>query len=702
MTSLKPFVLLMLAFGIINAFGISDYLYPSEPNTSVQFKNFTLDGTPYSIVSISGSDTFLLRGAEIVTDKSDIESILKSYYSTYFFPSSGEMENLTNLIQAYNASRNDGQKFRGKEEYICRGSIFIDGRVTWNRQPITCRNETDDDLCKMAANLMFQYLSSSTGAPPVASPADLYPSIKEFGFASYGTDYILANDISLLEAAESDQSKMSDALAYLKNSTPQLSIYKGQMENNLFTLTKNRTVDAKHWGLCPDISLNGSVLDDISASVKALSDKMVPYDNRDTVSKAIADNTAARLVYLKNINQAQYFNDLFSGLNASGTDAISLGKSAILHVSSDILSSKLEKLIALQTTIPEDISAKDFTNLDSDISQYKNLTQELRNLSNSALGAYNDARNAKIAANSILLMLETKDSDFVTLKSLGVLQNETEDLNARFRDGLTTEELAALASNYSSIETRARPLLDNNRQLPATRVLTLFRSFARKVNVGIAKMAAKTDVIAPTDVPKGSAPLGAFSALVLLSFASIALVIFLFIFSSFRFSVPKTGHILGVAFLCALIALIGFTLFMFLFLGKTSTDANLQEFITDFNTKNDTSIFLDLSNVSSISDTKAMQNCASVLSDSLEDKNKTWTLYTLTSSSCTRTPEQGANSSMSVSDCMNISSTVPSSFVLSYSPKNEVPKFTVIYQNKALIKGNQDYYDSCPIVAFFS
>ncbi len=702
MASLKPFVLLLLAFGIISAFSVSDYLRPTEAKAVVQFTNFTLGNTSYSIVSINGANTFLLSNGNIVPAKPDIQAALKSYYSTYYLPSPVDLENLQTLIQSYNYSRNDGGVFKGQEESACLGSLFIDGRVPWDGQPVVCRNESDDALCQVAANLMFQYLSAATGGTaPVAAPSDLYAPIQLFGFASYGTSTILNTDTSMLEAAEADPTKTFDALTYMENTTPQLAIYKAEMENNLFTLTVNGTTNQNHWGICPDISLNGSALSAINTTVTAMSVKTAPYQNLDSTSTAIANNTATRLAYFNDKTQAQTYGTRFASLNASGSAAITLGQSAVAHVSSADLSSDLDNLTALQATIPEDIAANDFTNLDSELSQYGNLTIEVKNLSSSALDSYNKALNAKTSANSMLLMVETSDSNFVTMNTLGVLQNETQDLDARFRDGLTPSQFDALASNYTAIESSATPLLNDSEQPPATRLLAMFRGFTRRVNVGIDNIAVQTD-ISPQSIPKGIVPLGAFSALVLLSFSSIAILAFLYIFSSIRFSVPKTGHILAVAFLCAMIALASFTVFMFIFLGKTSTDANLQEFMSDFSTKNSTAIFIDLSNTSSVSDANAMQSCASILADSLEAQNKTWSMYTITPSACTLTPEKGANSSLAVGTCANLSGSAPSSFVLSYSQTDQVPKFTIIYQDKALIQGNADYYNSCPLVAFFN
>jgi hypothetical protein len=701
MASLKSFALLIVVLGLVSSINMTDYLYPSETAATVSYNNFTLDSVQYSIVQVDGVNTFVLKGNDIITDQSEIKSTLQSYYASNYLPSKEELEELQSLVDSYNESRNNGQKFKGKEETVCQSVLFIDGHIKDSSQkPIYCRNESDNASCVLASKMMYQYLSSVNG-PPVSSPNDLLAPIKLFGFADYGTDVILAQYDARLEAAEKDPAQVSDTLSYIKNTVPNLSIYKNQMEDFLFTFNKNKTTDSQHWGLCPDIDLNDSALDQVNALVANLTAKIAPYDNRDSVSAQIAGNTAARLDYLKNDNMLKYYSNLFSPLNSSGDVAIKLARSTLAHVSSPLLSAKLEQLTALQSTIPEDISNKNFTTLDADLSEYKNLTIDVNVLSQSAISSYDAAKNAKNSANSVLLILQTKDSDPVTMKALGLLINETEDINAKFRDGLTVAELDAVSSNYSSIEERAKPLLDGERQMPATKVLLMFRGFARKVNTGLANVAIKTNVISPQDIPKGVVPLGAFSALVLISFASIALLFFLYIFSSFRFTVPKTGHILGAAFLCAMMALLGFTIFMYLFLGKTSTDANLQEFLADFNSRNNTSIFVDVSNIS-LSDSKAMQSCASVLADSMAKRNKTWTLYTMNSGNCIKTSQSGANTSLTVDECMNLSSNAPSSFVLSYSDKNQVPKFAIIYQSKAQINGNQDYYDSCPIVSLFS
>jgi hypothetical protein len=261
--------------------------------------------------------------------------------------------------------------------------------------------------------------------------------------------------------------------------------------------------------------------------------------------------------------------------------------------------------------------------------------------------------------------------------------------------------LMALGDKYTQIEVKAHALLVNEQDLPTTKLMQLFRGFARKINTGIAEVAGKTDIIRPQDIPKGFLPLGLFSAILFFSFASIALLCFLYVFANFRFSVPKTSHILAAAFLCLMVLLLGFAAFMYLFLGKTSNDATLSEYLADFNSRNSTAIIVDLGN-SSLSDAQAMRSCAFTLADSIAKKNKTWAIYTMTATTCTQNSYDGKNASLTLDQCQAELNGTPSSFLLSYSPTNEPPRFSVIYQNEAEIHGNMEYYASCPIVALFN
>src|SRR5262249_41387132 len=142
-----------------------------------------------------------------------------------------------------------------------------------------------------------------------------------------------------------------------------------------------------------------------------------------------------------------YYSDIFNSANQSGAASISLGQEALKHVQNKTLSDKLDSLKSLHQTIPQDITNRDFNTTDADIALYKNLTAQVQNGSLIIIGQYNETRNAKNIENSLILVLQTKDLDAVSQKSLDLLVNKTSDVDTRFRDGITLSQLSDLEAN---------------------------------------------------------------------------------------------------------------------------------------------------------------------------------------------------------------------------------------------------------------
>jgi hypothetical protein len=700
MTSQKVAYVLLALVALSSAFSVDDYLYSYEDSPSVTYENFTQNGKQYSIISLDGEDALMLENGKLMNDSSEIDSVLELYYLSQYYPSDDEVDDLMDLLEAYNDSRNDGHKFPDKEEYVCREIIFIDGRVKDGGQPIFCRDESDDENCKKASMLMFQFLSSVSGTPPVSSPSALVDPLKEFGFASYGTDRILDDLDSKFEDAESDRAKMMTALQDTQDAIPDLEDYLEDLEDSQWGWTAQKGCDQNHWCLCPDIDLNDSHLEDIEDQVDDLIDKIGPFDQFAEVSAQIYTQSMDRHHYATVEKKAADHLEDFQELEEDGAAAISLGDEAVSHVSNYSLSLNLSKLRSLHTDIPDDIEDREFNTTEDDIEEYEELIDYVNDVSFLMLQQYNATLDAKHETDSIVVLLEARDLDPVSKESLEVLENHTADLDAEFRDGLTIEELKSLEVEYKSVRDEAQNLLSTETEAPATQVLLLFRGFARNVNTGIAGFAEKTEIIEREEIPQSPVTLGLFSGLVFLSLASIALLVFLYVVATTRFSIPQTSHILASAFFSVLLLLLSFSVFMFLFLGKTSTDATLTEFLTDFESKEETAIAVDLRNAS-YSDSLAMASCAEDLAKSMGDQNKSWTLYKISGNTCTQeTPD--ANATLDTNECLADMGNASSAFMLGYSDTNEPPKFSVIYTNKAEIKANYDYYESCPLVALFS
>ena len=702
MISHKCMAFLLLLISLSLAFDATQYFYPTEEDVNVYYTNFSLNGYDYAIVTFNGQDTFLLKDDVPVSNEQEIKDTISQYYLEQFYPTDEELDTVRGLIDSYNESRNNGQKFKGKEEYVCREVLFIDGRVKYGKDPIYCRNEGDEEFCEYSAMLMYQFLSSVAEVPPVGSPQDLLEPIETFGFASYGTDDILNEIVGKLDAAETDSTKMYDALDTAGGSIEDLEGYMDDMEDSLFTWTDQRACDSQHWCLCPDIDLDENALEDLQDEVEVLLEKMGPYGNYETVASNIYTNSISRIDYSETESSATEYLNAFKALNQSGADALALGEEATTHVSNATLEQKYDDLRYLQASIPDNIEARDFTTMEEDLASYEGLLGEVSDGASVLIDQYNKTKEAKNAANSLVIILETKDLDPMSMESLELLRNSSGDLDARFRDGLTLAQLADLEVEYNELVDRGQDLLKTESDMPSTRVLLLFRGFARNVNEGIANVAEDSEVIAPKEISDNKLlTLGFFSTLLFLSLGSLVVLTFLYIIATTKFVIPQTGKILASAFISIFVLLLGFSIFTYLFLNKTSSEATLTEFLTEFDTKSSAAIVVDLQDAS-YADAQAMTECAGSLSDTFEQQNKSWVIYRHSTSSCTMVDAQGKETSLSVAECEEKIDTEESSFELAYSPSNEPPKFSIIYENKAEINANLDYYESCPLASLIS
>lgn len=720
MASLKTAFMVLLLLGVLSAFNVDTYIYLTEKNVTVSYTNFTLDGDNYSLVTLNGANTFLLKNDEALRNTSDIESAMHDYYAQQYYPSDDEIANLTALIKKFNDSRNNGYDFKNKEEYICRNDVFLNDKMTifgtpaqlaLYGTPVICTNSScttrvecrnNYSCTRLASVLVSAYCENLN----LCSGTDALKFVTDFSMASYDMDGILGNYTAML--GNLSQDNVAATLDYIKSTTATLKADSLKVESTPFRTPRlNDSADRAActgvcYATCPSLDLDQAATDQIGALATTLSNKVAPLKNYQIYASQLASASAARFDYAKIESAEAYYTDLFHGLNASGTQAIVLGQQARSHVSNMTLNANLDQLMALQASIPEDLANRNFTTTDSDMAAYRNSTAVVMNISLSLLGEYNSTLNAKNTADSLLLMLQTKDNlDPSALETFGILQNRTADLDASFKDGYTVDQLRTLRLKYVNVTGDAQDLLTSENEVPAAKAVVLFRGFARRVNAGISKFAVATKLGDTQSIV--SNPLlsfGSFSTIVFLSLTALSLLFFLYIFVSVSLDVPQSKFILGAAFLCTLVIFLGFCIFLYLFLDKTSVAATFTEFLSDFSSRNSTSIVLDLRNVS-YSDAQSMVSCADSLSGVFASDNKTWDIYTVTPSSCIEKQQAGGNVSMTVDACLASAANQSSAFMLSYSSKNQPPKFSIIYKSEADISANSDYYKSCPLVALF-
>ncbi len=701
MSSQKVALIVVLMIGVLFAFSPSDYIYRNETASGITYSNFTYSGSMYSIVSFASTPTFMLKDGNMVTNQTDIATVLKSYYLQTYYPSDDEMNSMRALVKQFNDSRNNGYDFKNKEEYVCRDDVLLsNGKISISGAPVRC---ADNASCQKVAMILYSVYGEGLN---LGGPAVLLQPVEDFTLSSIAMDSILANYTSMLNSM--DESNVYSTINYIHNTTDKLKSYSLKIESTIFRTPRlNDSADLKDctgkcYAICPSMDLDQNALNTLKNVTGALLTKVAPISNYNSISSNIYSSTQARLEYKETESEASKYLEGFAPYNRSANLTITLAESVLKHVSNTTLRARTDHLEALHSSIPASIGARNFTTLSADISDYQSLISSVNASATELQAVYDSAKSAKTDADALIYVMETKDIDPTTADKLLEIENATQALDASFHDGITESELMALNASYGQQILQAQDLSESEKDVPASRAVLLFRGFAREVNTGIANVAANTDVIKVQDIPSNQATtLGLFSVLVFLSFASLIVMAFLFLVASTRRDSSKIRHVLVVAFVVAIVYLMGMSLFLYLFLGKTSTDATFTEYRADLDSRNTTAVVLDLRNVS-FSDSQQMQTCASKLYGTLAGMNKTVTLYTLNPGNCNVSANGIASSSSAVDQCITDAGASPSSFVLGYSSDNAPPKFSIIYQNQAQISGNADYYSSCPLVALFS
>ncbi|MEW6723281.1 MAG: hypothetical protein AB1324_08510, partial [Candidatus Micrarchaeota archaeon] len=508
MTSLKlPALLVLLAGFALAQFNISSYLYQGENLSMVEYENFTINGTSYSLVSIGGTESFLLKNGEPVTNQTAMESVMYSYYVKTYYPSEDDLDELRELVEKFNASRNDGYDFKNKEEYVCRDDIlFSNGKINISGELVRC---TDNETCTRNALLMYAVYGDALG---LGSASVIVQPLMDFTPASLRMDELINSYRDGLDNLTDEN--MAETLQHIADTSGELRPLSLKIESTVFRTPRlNDTADRKAcefkcWAICPSFDLDQAAADDIEELSTELAEQVAPLEDYKSTTAALNNQTQSRMLYLRDENMETYYRDVFRPLNESGSEAIAQGQEALSHVANKSLSDKLDDLKSLHATIPEDINSHNFTGMDDSIAEYTSLTESVDEASSFLLDEYTETLEAKNLENSLLLILESKDLDPVSAKSLELLKNRTEDLDTEFRDGLNVAQLQELEEDYEDLSGDAEELLKSESDTPATRVILLFRGFARKVNGGIAQFAEASQMMPKEKVPENPWTLG--------------------------------------------------------------------------------------------------------------------------------------------------------------------------------------------------
>lgn len=705
MKSMRPlflFLAVLLLASYVTSFSPETYLYSNENTASISYENFTVNSVQYSLVKIGSKDTFLIKGDVLLTNQSQINPILKQYYTDKFYPSDAEVQQLVDYIVSYNDSRNDGGRFRGKEEQTCSEILLLDGKVKYRGEPLYCDSDTNCDRLGQ----VFYTAPYTEGIRRSISYEDALKYLKGFAGATYSNDEMMSRDFSLISNLNADN--INSSLAQIRSDIPVLKENKAYIESSIFRTPRqgdkadlDQCVKERCFGLCPDFSFSGSDLDSLDSAIQSTMAKSAPILNFESSSVILYSNTQDRLSFVSKEQKAEYYTALLEPIIDDVETTIFSGDSTLGSINNAALRTKVDRLKELRLAVNRSIASRDFSNMDSNVEELKQLNTNVKNSIPDIISLYNATISAKNDANAMIFILDSKDLPSEDQEKVDKLRIITNALDSSFSNGLNEAQYASFSDSYSSVVAEGNQILKTSNENPLSLINNKFRAFARRVNNVISGIFSAAAL--PSDlVSSNNSPLfiGGFSLLAFLSLSALVLVIFLTVFLSLK-NMKKFGHItLTVLLIIALVMNLLFSAGLYFYMDKTSNNSNAEEFIIDFDKHSSVSVVVDLSDASNSAST-AMSACAVHLSDSFDAMNKTTTTYFMADDACSVTMQNGQKIAKTKSECESDYSN-SSVFSLQYSATNEKPKFHSVYESRAYLAGDEDFYKSCYITSLFN
>lgn len=693
-------VSLFLLFSVCFPVSVSDYakyLYKSEDVNLTTIENFTIDASNYSMVKYSGTPVLLYKNELLLNDINQITLAIQKYYKNNFYVNQSELDDIRNLLIAYNQSRNDGQKYLGKEEYACREALLLNG-FNYGGSKIYC--DSTENCSKVA--IVFYTAPYTEGVRRQYDLPTTTNLLRAFATASYGNDQVLKDDISLLDNIS--ESNINSSLNQISSSVSLLGQYKNTIEGTIFRTPVGdssgadwkKCIEQNCFAICPDLSLNGSVLNQINSNVTTLISRIGPYINYQSVAQSTYLSTNSRLNYTDNEKMTVYYTNVYLPLFDDATQTASSADYMLSLIASTSLQTKVSRLKELSLSINQSIAGRNFTGIESDLDEYTKLTSAIKTSLPKLQAYYNATISAKKETDVAIFKLYLQDLSVENKARFEKVRTYVSSLDNLFKSGEATEtQLSTLADSYKNA-TKAADSINQAEQSKPTSILSRFRTFSRNINSALASSLPYFKIDNAAILKSKSFVFGSLSVAIFISlFAGVAFlsVIYYTVFGLSK-SILKRAIFAFFLFILLFGALLVSAIFH-VYLEKTVDSAQLGEFLSDLKVQKQAVVFIDTTNSTAGDINNDMVSCGLSLANSLSNKSISTTVYQYTNGSCSLVTKD-SQTDLPVSQCVSNTKSNPA-FVIRYSPTKPGAIFGAIYDIKAYLTGDQLYYKSCAI-----
>ncbi|MDD5337720.1 MAG: hypothetical protein PHS02_04525, partial [Candidatus ainarchaeum sp.] len=205
--------------------------------------------------------------------------MLRTYYTQKYALSPNETASLQTDFITFNASRNNGGRFPGQEEFACRKALFL--------HLYPCTNASS---CLKTATVVCAGYAEATGCN---DPNMFLQPIKDFTNASDTLNSAMSRIFALFSNMGPDN--VVSSVQEMKGYIPTLRAAENTIESTLFRMPSIGQSCTKCYGLCPDLDLDDTALSRAESKLNNLSTKVAPLANYQSLANTVYSNTQERL-----------------------------------------------------------------------------------------------------------------------------------------------------------------------------------------------------------------------------------------------------------------------------------------------------------------------------------------------------------------------------------------------------------------------
>ena len=669
----------------------SDYLIDNESIDDFVLINYTYSDTAYSIVFDSEDLPVLIfelddtvgTGGMLITDNSTIEEILTDYYQSIFYPSDEEFIQLEEYLNDFNASRNADtyyptyQKTYEEPEAMCDRLLYLEHS--------DCAPDNEFG-CKQLGSMICALYGEGCDPYALGDAAFEYVTLKANFDAALEDAYNTMEDI--------EEGDISENLEQLKEDIETVREEAENYADCVVRLPVNGSSECGDClGICPAITFNYEVLDDMDELIDQLIEKVGPYSSMEDNIENAKEETFIRERYLITRELQPIYLQRFNSINNRYPDTLEEANRTLSKIVNTDLGYYYANAASLKNSLNEDITNYDVDNSTAQyLNQYESYLQSIEQILNqdNLTLSYDRFNNERSRVISSLIKAKwsidrTNSRDVERINELGSLYNQYE---GEYDPPMTDEQYDALYEQYHNLSLNLDLLLESTGGKGG--IEGMIHRFSDGVN-GFAASAMGWDeetsrmyqVILPVAV------------LLVIDVVLIVLAVFTFIHytkTKRRFFIKRSVLMSWTVLLILFVIVVSVgSIGVYNVMKRTAEYTPFSIFESEVMEREEINLLVDYRGASA-SDTVSMSACYDLLKESFGSMNKTVNEYTITGDSCSA-PD---GNTYSPDDCYSMASK-GAMINLYFSSTKEGYRFSIMPDLIGEFYGDKTTFDNCEI-----